>query len=30
MASIKPGEVSEILKRQLQGLDTDVALNEVG
>jgi F-type H+-transporting ATPase subunit alpha len=30
MASIKPGEVSEILKRQLQGLDTDVSLNEVG
>lgn len=30
MASIKPGEVSEILKQQLQGLDTDVSLNEVG
>ena len=30
MASIKPDEVSEILKRRLQGLDTDVSLNEVG
>jgi F-type H+-transporting ATPase subunit alpha len=30
MASIKAGEVSEIIKRQLQGIDTEVSLNEVG
>lgn len=30
MASIKPGEVSEILKRQLQGISNDVELQEVG
>ncbi|MCQ2975445.1 MAG: F0F1 ATP synthase subunit alpha [Bacteroidales bacterium] len=30
MASIKPGEVSEILKRQLQGLNNDIQLQEVG
>ncbi len=30
MASIKPGEVSEILKRQLQGISSDVELQEVG
>ena len=30
MASIKAGEVSEIIKRQLQGIETEVSLNEVG
>ncbi len=30
MAEIKPAEVSEILKKQLQGLKTDVDLEEVG
>lgn len=30
MASIKAGEVSEIIKRQLQGIDTEVSFNEVG
>ncbi len=30
MASIKPGEVSDILKRQLQGMQADVEMQEVG
>ena len=30
MASIKPGEVSEILKRQLQGLTSEVEMQETG
>jgi len=30
MAEIKPAEVSEILKKQLKGLKTDVDLEEVG
>jgi len=30
MADIKPAEVSEILKQQLEGLSTDVELQEVG
>ncbi len=30
MAEIKPAEVSEILKKQLKGLKTDVDLEEIG
>ncbi len=30
MAGIRPGEVSEVLKRQLEGITTDVQLEEVG
>ena len=30
MASIKPAEVSEILKQQLEGLKTEAQLEEVG
>jgi len=30
MASIKPSEVSEILKKQLEGITTDVEMEEVG
>ena len=30
MAGIRPGEVSEVLKKQLEGITTDVQLEEVG
>ena len=30
MAGIKPSEVSEVLKKQLQGLSTEAELQEVG
>ncbi len=30
MAGIRPGEVSEVLKKQLEGITTEVALEEVG
>ena len=30
MANIKPAEVSEILKKQLEGIQTAVELEEVG
>lgn len=30
MANIKPSEVSEILKKQLEGITSDVELEEVG
>jgi len=30
MANIKPSEVSEILKKQLEGITTEVELEEVG
>src|SRR5512147_483905 len=30
MAGIRPGEVSEVLKKQLEGISTDIQLEEVG
>ena len=30
MAGIRPGEVSDVLKKQLEGITTDVQLEEVG
>ncbi len=30
MAGIRPGEVSEVLKKQLEGISTDIELEEVG